>query len=515
MSPRFSRFAAAFACGVAAIAASPVLPLSLSTAANAQPAPAQSPLIDQFKATLQAYGTFRPHPRYGEVWQPADVPQGWKPYAPCNWVADARLGWFYDDKTDWGRIVHHYGRWTHEEGTGWMWVPGEEFSPGWVVWRTSDQWVGWAPMPPDADVKTISADAFNTDKHWTFMEAAKFSNGCQGGAGIVSAAPAVLAATKVVTQIRFVDGIFVFVLPPPLAINFVNVNIGIFAPWSPGFTGLWLWNWNWLMANVIVDIDVVITPAGGDCGPNQGPGHGPGHGPQAPVSKPITSDPPPPPPGGRRTGLDQPGSRLVGPPLLTPPAGRPFNPPYVTPPRPQDPGPGIGGHYPGQAGLRRALSRPRAGARRALSRPRARTSAGTSRAAGRSLAGICRAAGRDSAGTSPAAGRSLAGIILAAGRDSVGTSRDADRNSDRTVPPIGRSPASAGRGPLPPGGVGEAGAQGHGAPFRRPEGFGRAPPRRQWRPVDAALRSVDRAPRSSPASAPPGARGKGTQEPRQ
>ena len=100
MSPRFSRFAAAFACGVAAIAASPVLPLSLSTAANAQPAPAQSPLIDQFKATLQAYGTFRPHPRHGEVWQPADVPQGWKPYAPCNWVADARLGWFFDDKTE-------------------------------------------------------------------------------------------------------------------------------------------------------------------------------------------------------------------------------------------------------------------------------------------------------------------------------------------------------------------------------------------------------------------------------
>ena len=100
------------------------------------------------------------------------------------------------------------------------------------------------------------------------------------------------------------------------------------------------------MANVIVDIDVVITPAGGDCGPNQG--HGPGHGPQAPVSKPITSDPPPPPPGGRRTGLDQPGSRHVGPPLLTPPAGRPFNPPWVTPPRPHGSRPDLGGHYPGR-----------------------------------------------------------------------------------------------------------------------------------------------------------------------
>ncbi len=35
-------------------------------------------------------------------------------------------------------------------GVGWVWVPGEEWAPAWVSWRTSKENVGWAPLPPEA-----------------------------------------------------------------------------------------------------------------------------------------------------------------------------------------------------------------------------------------------------------------------------------------------------------------------------------------------------------------------------
>ncbi len=32
----------------------------------------------------------------------------------------------------------------------WIWVPGYEWAPAWVSWRSSDDYVGWAPLPPEA-----------------------------------------------------------------------------------------------------------------------------------------------------------------------------------------------------------------------------------------------------------------------------------------------------------------------------------------------------------------------------
>ena len=60
------------------------------------------------------------------------------PTRPATGSITKDLGWYYDDSTEWGRIVHHYGRWAHDTALGWVWVGGEEFSPGWVVWRTSE-----------------------------------------------------------------------------------------------------------------------------------------------------------------------------------------------------------------------------------------------------------------------------------------------------------------------------------------------------------------------------------------
>jgi hypothetical protein len=331
-----TRLAAGLACGVA-FTTVPALVPAMGTAALAQAQGAQQ--IEQFKQVLGRYGTFQAHARYGEVWIPAEqvAPRGWHPYPPCNWVHHKELGWYYDDRSEWGAIVHHYGRWAHDAALGWIWVAGAEFSPGWVVWRTSDSWVGWAPMPPDQDVKEISADAFNSDKHWIFMDAKKFGTKCQDGSGLARPAsyPTLFQSTKLITEVRFVGGIAIFVLPAPLVINIVDINVGIVPPWSPCFFGAWFWNWNWLMNNIVIKINLpapqCIQPV-----------------PLMNKMQPIKSDPPPAPPGSKQPqtppSTKQPDRQTELPPDRRPPNYQPpsYVPPLIPLPLPLPPS----GHKP-------------------------------------------------------------------------------------------------------------------------------------------------------------------------
>ena len=150
-------------CFAAAIAllSGPFVPNGLTvTSAQAQPAASQA---DPVRALLSQYGSFVQHPRYGEAWVPTAVPQGWHPYPPCHWVDTKQYGWYYNDETPWGRIVHHYGRWAHDPQLGWIWISGSEFSPAWVIWRTSPQWIGWAPLVPQTDLQTAANQPPGTD----------------------------------------------------------------------------------------------------------------------------------------------------------------------------------------------------------------------------------------------------------------------------------------------------------------------------------------------------------------
>ncbi|HEX3180696.1 MAG TPA: DUF6600 domain-containing protein [Beijerinckiaceae bacterium] len=287
----------------------------------------QAVTLDQQKAILSQYGQFTTLPQYGEVWVPSGLPQGWHPYPPCNWVFEKTLGWYYDDKTAWGAIVHHYGRWTSDPQLGWVWVPGKEFSPGWVVWRASPDWDGWAPLPPDADLQTISAQSFDTDKDWIFVTAKDFGKcGTQ-----VQATPQIFRDTQVVREVRYVGGIFVPIFPTYIVAPIVvDLNIGWF-PWGPGFIGgifnVWNFIWNNIEINVVVNV----------CHPNN----------IQPMQKPITpinSNPPPAPGGGPKLPPITIPPKLPprvdnNPPLLPPvvsnPPTRVFNPPPVvidTPP---------------------------------------------------------------------------------------------------------------------------------------------------------------------------------------
>ncbi len=308
-----SIFAIAFTI-VALSCASPA-----ASAQNAQDTQAtsatNSTVAPDVRNTLSQYGRFVQHQKYGEVWVPTVTPQGWHPYPPCNWVNSKQYGWYYDDKTPWGQIVHHYGRWVYDAQMGWIWTPGSEFSPGWVVWRTSPEWVGWAPMLPDQDVQQISASDFNNAGYWIFVETQKFAQGCTGAIAPAAQVPVLLKQTTYVTDIRYVGGIIVFVLPSYVVGPIVIIDIN-FGPWPIWFVQQILINWNFVWNNlVVVNVNVTFP-----CAPKILPAQ---NNPPKPV--PVNNpDPPPSRPPGKPEGGGNPPIINVNPNPICP-IGTAFN----------------------------------------------------------------------------------------------------------------------------------------------------------------------------------------------
>ena len=72
---------------------------------------------------LDAYGTWRTDPEYGNVWVPSGVAAGWAPYQQGHWAYVAPWGWTWVDDQPWGFAPFHYGRWAYARGA-WVWVPG-------------------------------------------------------------------------------------------------------------------------------------------------------------------------------------------------------------------------------------------------------------------------------------------------------------------------------------------------------------------------------------------------------
>jgi probable HAF family extracellular repeat protein len=87
---------------------------------------------------------------YGYCFRPR-VSEGWRPYQDGHWVWTDH-GWYWNSNERFGWATYHYGRWVNIGGTGWCWVPGNQWAPAWVSWRESDDYVGWAPLPPEAEV---------------------------------------------------------------------------------------------------------------------------------------------------------------------------------------------------------------------------------------------------------------------------------------------------------------------------------------------------------------------------
>jgi hypothetical protein len=115
-----------------------------------------------FYNALAPYGRWYRHPRWGDVWQPIDVPPGFRPYYLGHWDYAGQYGWLWQSDYPWGDIAFHYGRWVYDPYDGWLWIPGYVWAPAWVVWRESGGNIGWFPMPPD-DRFLAGDEVYRTD----------------------------------------------------------------------------------------------------------------------------------------------------------------------------------------------------------------------------------------------------------------------------------------------------------------------------------------------------------------
>jgi hypothetical protein len=118
-----------------------------------------------FYDQLAPYGQWVTDPQYGDVWVPNAAP-GFRPYATNGYWAMTDYGntWVSDDPYGWA--VYHYGRWTYNPYYGWVWIPGYEWAPAWVSWRSGGGYYGWAPMGPGYEAGGSYA---YPDNYWVFV----------------------------------------------------------------------------------------------------------------------------------------------------------------------------------------------------------------------------------------------------------------------------------------------------------------------------------------------------------
>jgi hypothetical protein len=122
---------------------------ALAMVVSAQPTTAQayvSVTIGGFYDELAPYGRWIDC-RYGQCWVPARVAADWQPYTNGQWVY-TEYGWTWMSDDPWGGNPYHYGTWTSLDLYGWCWVPGTVWAPAWVTWSYSNNYIGWAPLPP-------------------------------------------------------------------------------------------------------------------------------------------------------------------------------------------------------------------------------------------------------------------------------------------------------------------------------------------------------------------------------
>ncbi len=120
---------------------------------------------------LDRYGTWIDIPAYGTVWQPRVSPD-WRPYTYGHWVWSDN-GWVWVGYEPFAWIVYHYGSWYDDRGYGWVWVPAYDWAPAQVAWATSDDYIAWAPLPPQGAQIVQPGDPY-WDQMWVLVPVARF-----------------------------------------------------------------------------------------------------------------------------------------------------------------------------------------------------------------------------------------------------------------------------------------------------------------------------------------------------
>ncbi|MBL8884560.1 MAG: hypothetical protein JNL45_16075 [Hyphomicrobium sp.] len=134
-----------------------------------------------FRHVVDNGGEWQTHARYGDVFVPK-VPADWRPYTVGHWVYSDAYGWTWISDEPFGWATYHYGRWTRDDSQGWMWIPDGDWGPSWVVWRQTDDAIGWAALPPSAKFTggrlSLDANAIDNasfEQSWVFIRPRYFA----------------------------------------------------------------------------------------------------------------------------------------------------------------------------------------------------------------------------------------------------------------------------------------------------------------------------------------------------
>ncbi len=119
--------------------------------------------MPDFYDDLAPYGQWVQTPQYGTVWIPNAEP-GFQPYSTNgHWViTEYGNTWVSDYAWGWGPF--HYGRWYQDRYRGWAWIPGRDWGPAWVSWRSGGGYYGWAPLGPG-----FTGSVNMSANYWTFV----------------------------------------------------------------------------------------------------------------------------------------------------------------------------------------------------------------------------------------------------------------------------------------------------------------------------------------------------------
>lgn len=80
----------------------------------------------------------------GHAWRPY-AGRGWRPYQR-GWWRSTPYGLTWVSSEPWGWTTSHYGTWSLDPYHGWVWYPGEVYSPAWVYWYWGPSYAAWVPV---------------------------------------------------------------------------------------------------------------------------------------------------------------------------------------------------------------------------------------------------------------------------------------------------------------------------------------------------------------------------------
>lgn len=142
-----------------------LVPAAYKTNARA----AETVTYEVFYDNLSPFGKWLKDDINGYVWVPK-VEIGFRPYFTNGSWKMTEYGSTWVSLYTWGWAPFHYGRWIFDSLYGWVWIPGLDWGPAWVVWRSDGEYYSWTPLTPGFSIsQSFSPDYLVPADWWVFI----------------------------------------------------------------------------------------------------------------------------------------------------------------------------------------------------------------------------------------------------------------------------------------------------------------------------------------------------------